>query len=190
MKLSKMLIIGVAVMLPLFMPSEIQGNKVPPVITAYTDPTIEQPVPTWKYTFQNMGVPVNRNAFAYMNYISITSRGSKQWQVRQNSYTDMYGIRCQGAYYLVAMGTYYGKVGDKFKIHTASGGWYMVMLGDVKSDAHTDANNQLCGTNGSLIEFIVDPSVIKNSTQFNKATSHLKDTVVKIEKIIDIRYEL
>ena len=128
-------------------------------------------------------VPSNSNAFAYMGYTTITSRGSKQYKLQQIAYTDIYGIRCVQQYYLVAMGTYYGKVGDTFKIHTASGGWYMVMMGDVKSDVHTDTSNRVSG-DGSIIEFIVDRKVIKTHKDFGRATEHLRDTIIKIEKEI------
>lgn len=134
--------------------------------------------------FVAKSVPNNSNAFAYMGYTAITSRGSKQYKLQQIAYTDIFGIRCVQQYYLVAMGTYYGKVGDTFKIHTASGGWYMVMMGDVKSDAHTDPSNRVSG-DGSIIEFIVDRKVIRTHQDFNQATEHLRDKIVKIEKEVE-----
>jgi hypothetical protein len=145
----------------------------------------DKPIPRKVYNYAEMSVPMNKNSFAYMNHSAITSKDSRQWQVKQIAYTDIYGLRCVEQYYLVAMGTYYGKVGDKFKIHTASGGWYVVMLGDIKSDAHTDSTHRVCQTNGSIIEFIMDGSVITNSTKFNFATKHLRDRIVKIEKEIN-----
>jgi hypothetical protein len=134
--------------------------------------------------YQNMSVPANYNSFSYMPHSAITSVRSAQMRVKNIAYTDIYGLRCVKHYYLVAMGTYYGKVGDTFKIHTASGGWYMVMLGDMKSDRHTDASRRVCQSNGSIIEFIVDESKINSHSRFNAATAHLRDKIVKIEKEI------
>lgn len=118
-----------------------------------------------------------------MGYTAITSKNSPQFRLQQIAHTDIFGIRCVQQYYLVAMGTYYGKVGDTFKIHTASGGWYMVMMGDVKADAHTDQSNRVSG-DGSIIEFIVDRKIIKTHKDFGIATEHLRDKIVKIEKEI------
>lgn len=134
--------------------------------------------------YRTMSVPPNYNSFSYMPHSAITSVRSAQMRIKNMAYTDIYGLRCVRQYYLVAMGTYYGKVGDRFKIYTASGGWYVVMMGDVKADAHTDASRRVSG-DGSIIEFIVDKSVINSHSRFNAATAHLRDKIIKIEKEIN-----
>ena len=126
-------------------------------------------------------VPSNRNAFAYMYYTAITSRGSVQYKLQQQAQTNEKGFRTIGDYYLVAMGSYYGKAGDRLQITLANGFKYKVMLGDIKSDVHTNSTNQV-GQDGSIIEFILDKKVIANHSIFVQNAKPLMGSIIKIEK--------
>ena len=63
------------------------------------------------------------------------------------------------------MGTYYGNVGDVLRISTDLGNEYLVILGDVKSDRHTDSENKYTVHNGCMLEFIVDSYEISNGVK-------------------------
>ena len=82
-------------------------------------------------------------------------------------------------YLLVAMGQYYGKVGDKLQITILVQGKEVVVkaqLGDMKAKPHT-TNGYKVGLDGSIVEFIVDKRVFKSS-----ALAQYRGTITKIEK--------
>ena len=95
---------------------------------------------------------------SYMGYRAITSRGSLQHRLQHSGEvtTDNNGFRRLGDSYVVAMGTYYGLSGDKLTIELENGKVFDVVIGDTKQNRHTDAKNQYCTSNGSVLEFIVD----------------------------------
>ena len=121
-------------------------------------------------------VPSNYNAVAYMYYTAITSKGSPQYKLQAQAYTDEQGFRRIGEYYLVAMGQYYGMTGDKLLITLSSGLQYKVMIGDSKAKPHT-TNGYKVGLDGSIVEFIVDKRVFKSSS-----LAQYRGTIVRIEK--------
>ena len=127
--------------------------------------------------YESMFVPSNKGAVAWMSYKAITKVGSPQYWYRDNAWTDDLGYRRYEDYYLVAMGQYYGKVGDRFQITFDDGSTYKILLGDLK--AGVDTFDRIVGTDGSLIEYIVDTSVFvpTNLGQF-------RATVIAIEKEI------
>lgn len=55
---------------------------------------------------------------SYMDFRCITNRSSLQYKMQQQAYTDENGLRKIGEYYCVAMGTYYGNLGDKLYVET------------------------------------------------------------------------
>jgi hypothetical protein len=103
-------------------------------------------------------VPNVRNEFkSYMDYRKITSKSSPQYKLQMSEYmdTDSEGFRKYKGDYVVAMGSYYSRdIGTRFKIELESGKVFYAVLGDQKSDMHTDALHQ--HRNGNVVEFIVD----------------------------------
>jgi hypothetical protein len=84
------------------------------------------------------------------------------------------------------MGSYYGTtLGTKYKVTLSSGNSFTVMLCDFKDNRHTDANNQICLSNGSVIEFYVDsgamPSIVRQMGSVG-ALSQFSGSIVSIEK--------
>ena len=120
---------------------------------------------------------------SYMDYRTITNKGSYAYQLQQQAITDKNGLRKINDYYCVAMGTRYGKVGDKLYIETDEGAHWNVILADIKSDKHTDSTHSYTLSNGCMMEFIVDtdiiPNVIKTSGTVNGLGFQGKITVVK-----------
>ena len=105
-------------------------------------------------------VPESRSNFkSWMDYRTITNRSSRQWTLQQSAWTDADGFRRFGDdYYMVAVGTYYLKdgVGDVLEIEFSSGIVIKAVVGDIKSDRHTDETRRFTLTDGSVVEFIVD----------------------------------
>jgi len=99
---------------------------------------------------------------SWMDWRSITSRSSRQWRMQQIAYTCELGFRRVNGLYMIALGTYflYGGVGDVFEITLSGGRTFRAVVGDVKSDRHTDPTNRFHLSDGSLVEFIVDREVM------------------------------
>lgn len=102
------------------------------------------------------------DSYMFLDYRTLTNIASAQYELQQDAWTDSQGFRRYGDYYMVAMGTYYGYVGDTFRITTDRGNCYDVIIGDCKGfDAvsydgyhswyHVAGDNKL-----NIIEFIVD----------------------------------
>lgn len=108
---------------------------------------------------------------SYMDYRCITNRSSLQYKMQQQAYTDENGLRKIGEYYCVAMGTYYGNLGDKLYVETDEGANFKVILSDIKSDSHTDATHRYTLANRCMMEFLVEtesmPSSIRSSGTVN-----------------------
>lgn len=122
---------------------------------------------------------------SYTDYRCL-SRSSAQWKLQEQAYTDENGLRKIGDAYLVAMGSYYGTtLGTKYDITLSNGNSFTVMLCDFKDNRHTDANNQVCLSNGSVIEFYVEsdkmPSIVRQMGTVG-ALEHFKGGIVSIEK--------
>lgn len=104
---------------------------------------------------------VASNFKAYMDYRCITATGSPQYKLQHdgNAITNSEGFRLYNGEYMVAMGSYYStEIGTRFRITLDSGKQFYAVLGDQKSDAHTDPLHQ--HRNGNIVEFIVDQSAI------------------------------
>lgn len=130
-------------------------------------------------------VPEKASSFkSYMDYRCITDKRSKAYQVA-NSATKLDNglLVVDSEYYCVAMGTYYGQVGDKFYIETDEGNSWKIILCDIKANSHTDSTNRYTVANGCMMEFVVDtrlmPSSIKMSGTVNGLGFSGKITLVR-----------
>lgn len=137
----------------------------------------------------SMGLPEDADGSfkTYMDYEKITNKSSRQWHLQQLAYTDSEGFRKFNDSYLVAVGTYYAdEVGKEFRVTLDSGIVFHAMVGDVKQDIHTDANNQYVTTNGNIMEFIVDVDKLDELTKKlgNVSNSGLEGSIIKIEEVV------
>lgn len=101
----------------------------------------------------------NSQKMTYMDYQAITNKASNQYkfQQRDDVWVDEYGFLVQNSeWYVVAMGSYWGKIGDKFIIHLENGEIISCVLGDIKSDRHTDRQNYAHESDGHVVEFLID----------------------------------
>lgn len=180
--------------LPLVTTEEWTGYNIPTTLDleaigiTTTEPTTEQT--TEKVIYAAVSVSNSGEGFgrfkSYTDY-RMLSRSSAQWKLQEQAYTDENGLRKIGDAYLVAMGSYYGTtLGTKYQVTLSSGSSFTVMLCDCKADRHTDGNNQICTTNGSVIEFYVDanamPSIVRQMGSVG-ALDKFSGGIVSIEKI-------
>lgn len=113
----------------------------------------------------------------YMDYRTITSASSKQYRLQQGAWTDEYGFRRYGEYYMVALGTFYtgDSCGKVFRITLDTGASFVAITGDIKANAHTDAMNQ--HRNGNVVEFIIDKNAIPDMCRKMGDMSYANDSM-------------
>lgn len=103
----------------------------------------------------------NSQKMTFMDYRAITNKASNQYkfQQRDDVWVDEYGFLVQNSeWYVVAMGSYWGKIGDKFIVRLENGETISCVLGDIKADRHTDKLNYSHASDGHVIEFLIDSS--------------------------------
>ncbi len=121
---------------------------------------------------------------SYMDYRCITNTRSKAYQVAKSATVLSNGLLVvDDEYYCVAMGTYYGEVGDRFYIETDEGNSWKVIICDTKSDKHTDSTHRYTLENGCMLEFVVDTRLMPKNNRLSGTVNGLgfsgKITLVK-----------
>lgn len=113
------------------------------------------------------GVPSVSVDFKSYTAYTCLSRKSAQWKKIQTiAYSDGNGLRKVGNYYCVAMGSYYSTtLGDLFRITTANGNTFCVILCDFKDNAHTNSTHQYTARNQCITEFYVDYSCFNSAAR-------------------------
>jgi uncharacterized iron-regulated membrane protein len=104
---------------------------------------------------------IDTSAKTYMDYRAINA-GTQQ-KLQNEAWTDDQGFRRLGDDYMVALGTYYGVVGDRFEITLSYGKVFTAVKGDAKSNADTDVLHM--HKDGNVIEFIVDAGAIEEKSK-------------------------
>lgn len=101
----------------------------------------------------------------YMDYRKITDRSSKQYRLQLRATTnEENGLRMLRNRFMIAIGSYFGcKVGQYVDVVLSDGEVLNCIVGDAKQDIHTDSSN-LHGLNGDTVEFIVNETVLKETT--------------------------
>jgi hypothetical protein len=143
------------------------------------------------YTYNILELPTEATGEfkTYMDYRKITDKTSKQWNLQQLATTNEKGFRVFNGRYLVAVGSYYAnEVGKELKITLDNGFVFYAMVGDIKMDIHTDANNQYVPINGNIVEFIVDIDKLDPMTKKlgDVSNSGFEGKIVMIEEVISI----
>ena len=112
---------------------------------------------------------------SYTDYRVYQNKTTPQYdlQVHPDTYTDSEGFRRHGKYYIVAVGSYYGReIGKTYHVIMENGEEFDIMIGDQKQNRHTDETNCYCLSNGSVLEFIVDTKKIGSLARKMGDVSH------------------
>ena len=123
---------------------------------------------------------------SYMDYRCITDTHSTQYRLQQDAETDENGLRTYHGRYMVALGTYYGEVGDELTITLDSGECFDVVIGDIKADCDTDKTNRyhpMANGGGNVIEFIVDTKELPKKARYMGTISAIDGFDGNVEKI-------
>jgi hypothetical protein len=99
---------------------------------------------------------------SYEDYRNITSRTSPHYRLQHEyAYTNSDGIRMVNGRYCVALGSYFTTtIGQYVDIVLANGTIIPCILGDQKANAHTDQLHIAHMSDGSIVEFIIDKTVL------------------------------
>lgn len=130
-------------------------------------------------TMELPGSPAKLNMFSWMPqfdqslYSYHLDHSSPQYKFNQSCSNDDQGFRKSSGAYLIALGSYYGStIGQKYilKFKQKDGSTISInaVLGDQKSDSHTDKTNRYHLTDGSVVEFIMAGRSDNNSSVINK----------------------
>ena len=134
-----------------------QTDKPVEVLDANAVPNDEEGCKSWNFT--------------YMAYTKVTNQNSDQYQFLYNDdlcYSDpLTGIRMSQGRYCIAVGSFYTtKIGQKIDLVLTNGEVIKCILGDCKSDEHTDPTHRFHAVDGSVAEFIVDYDYFSSSSQW------------------------
>ena len=122
-----------------------------------------------KVSFIDVPSKYNKKDFkSYEDYRLITWTGGPHYKLQhQYAYTNSDGIRMADGRYCIALGSYFvTRIGQYVDIVLENGTIIPCILGDQKSDNHTDALH-IAHPDGSIVEFIIDKNVI-SSKVYNK----------------------
>lgn len=99
---------------------------------------------------------------SYEDYRAITTKTSPHYKLqREYAVTGPEGIRMVDDRYCIALGSYFTTtIGQYVDIVLENGTIISCILGDQKSDAHTDELHIAHRSDGSIVEFIVDLDVL------------------------------
>lgn len=134
------------------------------------------------------------NCYMYMDYRTLTDYSSRQYQLQYdgNAWIDNDGFRRYNTYYMVAMGSVYGDIGDTLRVWTDEGNVYDVIIGDIKgTDAiyydYYDSWYHVCGdSRKNVVEFIVQTEYLPSEVILHGDCGVLENiggNVVRIERL-------
>ena len=144
----------------------------------------------------------NSSVKTYMDYRAINSRASKQYWFIQNhmSVDDETGFLYDEEGFIgVALGSYYGEIGDRFYFTLDTGVVLPLVKIDGKADVHTDESGCYQAYDNSIIEFVIDKNLANEyfgyygnglvlSGNYNNYEL-FRGQIVKVEKVLDEKNE-
>lgn len=140
----------------------------------------------WSQPHEDMALPkeTDGRTKTYMDYKAVTDTSSVQYALLNNKKAETKdGFRMYDGYYCVALGSYYGTaIGTKFYITLSNGRTLRCILGDQKSDRHTDKNHMFAVNNKDIVEFIVDDIQLPGGDV--SAVDGFEGSIVSIKRIL------
>lgn len=116
---------------------------------------------------------------------SIFLHASAQYALQKQAYTGSHGIRMVGGRYCIAVGSRFtSKIGTKIDVVLENGNVLRCIVGDQKSDLHTDSTHSYHRADGSWVEFIVNRNVLDHAAQTSGNISSISGFGGPIEKMI------
>ena len=167
-------------------PTQTDINQDKPILTDKAGTRLVQgcdEVDSSDHATDNLEVKAPGTFKSFMDGCCITDDTSEAYWQLMKMYPDENGIYSEGYYKGVAMASYYGNVGDKFKITLSSGQVFMGVMTDIKQERHID-DNMADKVNGSLIEFVVDTESLPEEVRISGSLDCIYEgQILKIEKL-------
>ena len=163
-----------------------QGGSYQPKVNYIAETVVKEQV------YESLEIPQGDcSSFLYMDYRAITDTSSKQWELQQIAWTDSDGFRRIGDDYCVALGTYYGNIGDRFRITTDKGNSYTAIEADAKGSDAVFYDNvhswyHYAGNGYNVVEFVVQTEYLPSAVTISGscgAVDYLSGNIVSIERI-------
>lgn len=167
----------------------IKEIKIEEIVESYKDLEWEREV----LFCENNGLEVpdwedgcNSLAKTYMGYTAVTSKTSNQYKLlnSEEAWSDEEtGFRMIDDRICIAMGTgYASKIGTKIDLVMENGNIVKCILGDIKSDSHTDSTHRYHLSDGSVAEMIVDYNYFEGTHQYPETLKGRIKSVVILDE--------
>ncbi|MDO4499775.1 MAG: hypothetical protein Q4B60_00720 [Erysipelotrichaceae bacterium] len=153
-----------------------------------------------KFKSEDIEVCASNATKTYMDYRAVTSRSSKQyWFIKDHLTVDETTgfLYDEDGFVAVALGSYFGVIGDRYYITLDSGVVLPVVKSDEKADIHTDPSGCYHSQDGSIIEFVIHKGYamdyfgrLSNDYILNgNYNNHelFRGKIVRVEKVLDER---
>lgn len=127
------------------------------------------------YAAETYTTPSNSSFKSYMDYRAITDTNSKQYKLQKVSETDAQGLRTYNDRYIIAVGPgFNASVCDYIDVELSTGVVLNCVVGDLKQKSHIGADGIQVGSNGNIIEFVVDTNSMSKGVKTAGDISVLK----------------
>lgn len=155
-----------------------------------------------EYKTEELSVCSTNTAKTYMDYRMTTVVDSRQYQfLNYKCYVDRTTgfLYDEDGFIAVALGSYYGEIGDRFYFTLESGIVLPLVKGEEKADEDTDYSGCYHTYDGSVIEFVIDSDyasryffsndngLVLNGNYNNY--SLFRGSIAKVEKVLDEKVE-
>lgn len=155
-----------------------------------------------EYKTEELSVCSTNTAKTYMDYRMTTVVDSRQYQfLNYKCYVDKTTgfLYDEDGFIAVALGSYYGEIGDRFYFTLDSGIVLPLVKGEEKADEDTDYTGCYHTYDGSVIEFVIDSDyagryffsndngLVLNGNYNNY--SLFRGSIAKVEKVLDEKVE-
>ncbi len=155
-----------------------------------------------EYKSEELSVCSTNTAKTYMDYRMTTLVDSRQYQfLNYQCYVDKKTgfLYDKDGFIAVALGSYYGEIGDRFYFTLDSGIVLPLVKGEEKADEDTDYTGCYHTNDGSVIEFVIDSDyasryffsndngLVLNGNYNNY--SLFRGSIAKVEKVLDEKVE-
>lgn len=151
-----------------------------------------------KYKTEELELCANSQAKTYMDYRMITAVSSRQYQYIYNYLSVDHNtgfLYDQDGFIAVALGSYFGEIGERFYFTLESGIVLPLVKAEEKADVDTDARGCYHLIDTSVIEFVIDEDYAANYFWSNRNGYVLNGNynnfdlfsgeITKIEKALD-----
>ena len=155
-----------------------------------------------EFKSEDLSVCSTNTAKTYMDYRMTTVVDSRQYQfLNYQCYVDRKTgfLYDKDGFIAVALGSYYGEIGDRFYFTLDSGIVLPLVKGEEKADVDTDYSGCYHTDDGSVIEFVIDSDyasgyffsndngLVLNGNYNNY--SLFRGSIAKVERVLDEKVE-